>query len=136
MKEKTIEVYYDLGLFKDARDVEEFLKDSFSFLINREYDVYIKIGKDYNKFVTCSYVWWYEFVTAEKLQKYYTRAKEIYLSEFEYLEDARGYYEKYLGSLGIGDLYSLMKKDGSKAVFLLIYLLMLKDDVVLKGKTV
>lgn len=135
MKEKTI-VYYDLGLFKDARDVEEFLKDSFSFLTSREYDVYIKIGKDYNKFVTCSYVWWYEFVTAEKLQKYYTRAKEIYLPEFEYLEDARGYYENYLGSLGIGDLNSLIEKDESKAVFLLMYLLMLKDDVVLKNKTV
>ena len=136
MKEKTVDVYYDLGLFKDARDVDEFLNDSFSFLMNREYDVYIKIGKDYDKFVTCSYVWWYEFVTFDTLYKYYTRAKEIYLSEFEYLEDARGYYEKYLGSLGIGDLNSLMKKDENRAVFLLMYLLMLKDDVVLKSKTV
>ncbi len=136
MKSKTIDVYYDLGLFKDARDVEDFLKDSFSFLINREYDVYIKIGKDYNKFVTCSYVWWYEFVTAEKLQKYYTRAKEIYLPEFEDKEVARNYYENYLDVLYDGDLYSLMEKDESDAVFLLMYLLMLKDDVVLKSKTV
>ena len=136
MESKTIDVYYDIGLFKDAKDVEEFFKDSFSFLISKEYDVYIKIGKDYNKFVTCSYVWWYEFVTFDTLYKYYTRAKEIYLPDFKYLEDARGYYENYLGSLGIGDLNSLMKKDESRAVFLLMYLLMLKDDVVLKSKTV
>jgi hypothetical protein len=129
-------VYYDLGLFKDIRDVEEFLKDSFSFLISREYDVYIKIGKDYNKFVTCSYVWWYEFVTFDTLCKYYTRAYEIYFPDFEDKEVARSYYENYLGSLGIGDLNSLIEKDESKAVFLLMYLLMLKDDVVLKSKTV
>lgn len=135
MKSKTIDVYYDLGLFKDARDVEYFLNDSFSFLISREYNVYIKIGKDYNKFVTCSYVWWNEYVTTETLYKYYSRTIEIYFPKLEDKEVARNYYENYLGALGEGDLNSLMKKDESHAIFLLMYLLMLKDDVVLKVKT-
>lgn len=130
-----LEVYYDLGLFKDAKDVECLLDNSLSFLIYKENDVHIETDKKHNKFVSCNPVW-NEFVTVEKLQKYYARAKEIYFPEFGYLEDARGYYENYLGSLVIGDLNSLIEKDENKAVFLLMYLLMLKDDVVLKSKTV
>ena len=126
-----LEVYYDLGLFKDAKDVECLLNNHLSFLIYKEKDIHIMTGKNNDKFIFCNPAW-HEFVTTEQLHKYYLRAKEIYFPEFEYLEDARGYYEKYLGSLGIGDLYSLTNKDGDYVVFLIMYLLMLKDGVIHK----
>jgi hypothetical protein len=134
MESKTIEVYYDLGLFKDARDVEEFLKDSFSFLMNRENDIHIMTGKNNDKFVTCNPIW-REFITTEQLQKYYSRAKKIYFPDFNNKEVARNYYEDYLGVLGEGDLYSLVNKDESYAVFLIMYLLMLKDNIAVKVLT-
>jgi hypothetical protein len=48
---------------------------------------------------------------------------------------ARNYYEDYLGVLGEGDLYSLVNKDESYAVFLIMYLLMLKDNIAVKVLT-
>lgn len=134
MKEKTVDVYYDLGLFKDAIDVEEFLKDSFSFLINRENDIRIMTGGNHDRFITCNPVW-HEFITFDTLYKYYTRADEIYFPDFNDKEVARKYYENYLGSLGEGDLHSLVNKDANYAVFLIMYLLMLKDDIAVKVLT-
>jgi hypothetical protein len=132
-------IYYDLGLFKDARDVDEFLNDSFSFLISRENDIHIMTGGSNDRFITCNPVW-REFITTEQLYKYYTRAKEIYFPNFigEDEDDkkvARKYYENYLGSLGEGDLHSLVNKDANYAVFLIMYLLMLKDDIAVKVLT-
>jgi hypothetical protein len=132
-------VYYDLGLFKDARDVDEFLNDSFSFLISRENDIHIMTGGSNDRFITCNPVW-REFITTEQLYKYYTRAKEIYFPNFigEDEDDkkvARKYYENYLGSLGEGDLHSLVNKDANHAVFLIMYLLMLKDNIAVKVLT-
>lgn len=139
MKEKVINVYYDLGLFKDARDVEKFLKDSFSFLINRENDIRIMTGGNHDKFITCNPVW-HEFITFGTLYEYYTRAEEIYFPDFigedeNDKEVARKYYEDYLGELGEGDLYSLINKDASYSVFLIMYLLMLKDNITVKVLT-
>lgn len=139
MKEKTIEVYYDLGLFNDARDVDEFLNDSFSFLISRENDIHIMTGKNNDRFITCNPVW-REFITTDTLYKYYSRAMEIYFPYFikedeDDKEVARKYYEGYLGSLEEGDLYSLVNKDRSYAVFLIMYLLMLKDNIAVKVLT-
>jgi hypothetical protein len=132
-------IYYDLGLFKDARDVDEFLNDSFSFLISRENDIHIMTGGNNDRFITCNPVW-REFITTEQLYKYYSRAKEIYFPYFigedeDDKEVARKYYEKHLGVLGEGDLYSLINKDESYAVFLIMYLLMLKDNIAVKVLT-
>jgi hypothetical protein len=68
-------IYYDLGLFKDARDVDEFLNDSFSFLISRENDIHIMTGGSNDRFITCNPVW-HEFITNETLYKYYSRAND------------------------------------------------------------
>lgn len=125
------EVYYDLGLFKDAKDVECLLNNHLSFLIYKENDVHIETDKKHNKFVYCNPAW-NEFVTVKELLKYHSRAKEIYLPELTSQEVTKDYYENYLGELGEGDLYSLMKRDGDYAVFLIMYLLMLKDGAMHK----
>lgn len=131
---KTIfyNVYYDLGLFEDARDVEKFLDSPLLFLTNKENDVHITTGLAHNKFVVCSPVW-HEYVDGDKLQRYYSRAKEIYKPGFSDKDVARVYYESHLGALDDGDLYSLMKKEENYAVFLAMYILMSRDGAILRG---
>jgi hypothetical protein len=131
---KTIfyNVYYDLGLFEDAKDVEKFLDSPLLFLTNKESDVHITTGLAHNKFVVCSPVW-HEYVDGDKLQRYYSLAKEIYRPNFSDKDVARGYYESYLGALDDGDLYSLMEKEEDYAVFLAMYILMSRDGAILRG---
>ena len=79
-------------------------------------------------------------MTFDTLYTYYTRAEEIYFPDFigedeDDKEVARKYYEAYLSELDEGDLYSLVNKDANYAVFLIMYLLMLKDDIVVKVLT-
>jgi hypothetical protein len=103
---------------------------------------YIVKGVEYlinDRFITCNPVW-REFITTEQLYKYYSRAKEIYFPYFigedeDDKEVARKYYEDYLGELGEGDLHSLVNKDANYAVFLIMYLLMLKDNITVKVLT-
>jgi hypothetical protein len=112
--------------------VEKFLDSPLLFLTNKEDDVHITTGLAHNKFVACSPVW-HEYVDGDKLQRYYSRAKEIYKPGFSDKDVARVYYESQLGAISTGDLFSLMKKKEDYAVFLAMYILMLRDGAILRG---
>jgi hypothetical protein len=122
--------YYDLGMFETFYDVTKFLDDVLEFLTTRENDVQVTTDKDYNRWVVSGYEQG-EYVDVITLNKYYNRALEIFDDSIETESKARSYYTKYLGRLEDEDLYALScGEDDDNALMTILYLLMVKDDVL------
>jgi hypothetical protein len=117
-------------MFETFYDVTKFLDDVLEFLTTRENDVQVTTDKDYNRWVVSGYEQG-EYVDVITLNKYYNRAQEIFDDSIETESKAKSYYTKYLGRLEEEDLYALScGEDDDNALMTILYLLMVKDDVL------
>jgi hypothetical protein len=92
--------------------------------------VQVTTDKDYNRWVVSGYEQG-EYVDVITLNKYYNRAQEIFDDSIETESKAKSYYTKYLGKLEEEDLYALScGEDDDNALMTILYLLMVKDDVL------
>jgi hypothetical protein len=123
-------IYYDLGMFETFYDVEEFLDSTLKFLGSRENDIHVTTDKNYDRWVVSGYEQG-EYVDKRTLSEYEYRAQEIFDDSIETESKAKSYYTKYLGKLEEEDLYALScGEDDDNALMTILYLLMVKDDVL------